>query len=171
MKFSLINFKSINKIYLIIIIVGIIFCLYASNLRYIFIKIVYKDTVIAIVDNNEIFGRDISLNGCINKELYFKEEINKSVSSNPSNMFIQKKVIYNGTNKFEQQTDSYYFNNYTSKDVAFSLIRVKSVSYTHLNMVLLDEVSSQFKKIIEEELDVEEAVLNILKNLELYLAE
>lgn len=125
MKFSLINFKSINKIYLIIIIVGIIFCLYASNLRYIFIKIVYKDTVIAIVDNNEIFGRDISLNGCINKELYFKEEINKSVSSNPSNMFIQKKVIYNGTNKFEQQTDSYYFNNYTSKDVSFSLIRVK----------------------------------------------
>ncbi len=40
-----------------------------------------------------------------------------------------------------------------------------------INMVLLDEVSSQFKKIIEEELDVEEAVLNILKNLELYLAE
>ena len=40
-----------------------------------------------------------------------------------------------------------------------------------VNIILLDEISKQFKSIIEENLDVKDAVLNVIRNLEIYFKE
>ena len=98
---------------------------------------------------------------------------NESISEtqfNEENKHYIKRVVTD----FDEHGNTLEFPEYWANDDDINRLVTeinKLNTEPEVNLVLLTEVSNQFKKIIDEELEIKKAVSNVIDNLEIYLSE